>query len=104
MDGWMGKVFLFINPSPITRFCFPRLIIDFSIHYNNNNNYELTFINTYYGLEVEQRGRGTVVSETYTCLLFEAHSLMEGTCIIKSLPKDIIANHECYKEKHYSQL
>lgn len=83
--------------------CFPRLIIDVSIHYNNNN-YELTFINTYYELDIEQRGKDAVVSETYTSLLCEAHSPMEGTCIIKSLPKDIIANHECYKEKHYSTL
>ena len=95
----MEKVRTFIHPLPIASFCFPGLTIDFSIN-NNKYNYELTRIDAYNGLRVEQRQKDAVVRETYTFLLSEAHSPMERTYVVKSLPKDIIANHEYYKEKH----
>lgn len=68
------------NPLPLARFCFiikTRLIIDLDIC--NNNNYELTCINSHYELGIEQRGRDAVVSETYTSLPSGAHSPKEGS-------------------------
>lgn len=97
----MEKVRKFIHSLPIAGFCFPGLTVDFSVNNNNNNdNYELIRIDAYNGLRVEQRRKDAVVRETYTSLLSEDHSPMERTYVVKSLPKDIIVNHEYYKEKH----